>query len=77
MAPRYQGSGVTISIQITCDVYGEQRKETNHWFKVTSSPHFSHVVITPFPAGQKTQRGGTKIVCGRECPHKMIDRMIQ
>jgi hypothetical protein len=68
------------SVQITCDVCGRVKQETNHWFKAVVDP------VHPNPAGIAFGTSAAEVgdsdlkiehICGQECLHKRLSRWIE
>jgi len=55
---------------ISCDICGEEKKQTNHWFVVCEQA--GEVRVSAFNSRTRL-RTGDKHLCGATCMHKLLD----
>lgn len=60
---------MSIETTYACDVCGEIRGESNHWFEVVE--HAGNIALAKF-LGRRTARQ----VCGSKCAHALLDRWL-
>jgi hypothetical protein len=58
---------------IFCDICGEEKEQTNHWFVAyTENGDFHISVLNP----SKSVNPVAKHLCGQNCMHKMLDEFL-
>ena len=61
----------------TCDVCGQQKQETNHWFMLFE--HLDKLVITTWVTSDPTahkKAANVKHVCGEGCAQKALSKWM-
>jgi hypothetical protein len=67
------------SVQITCDVCGRAKGETNHWFKAVVDRTVEVPVGIAFGTSEANAEGTGLVlehICGEACLHKRLSRWI-
>jgi hypothetical protein len=62
----------------TCDVCGVQKKESNHWFRLSSPQKLDYYLIVGFhlfPWSSKEMELELHI-CSSECAHKKLEEFL-
>lgn len=58
---------------ISCDICGNEKRQTNHWFVVCE--HGGELRLSGWNSRLRS-RAGAKHLCGQTCLHKLIDEFI-
>jgi hypothetical protein len=61
-----------IQESVTCDVCGENKLETHHWFMALE--HKGTLKISSW--GKLTTRSSMKHLCGQTCVHRFVDSFL-
>lgn len=58
---------------ISCDICGNEKRQTNHWF--VAYEHAGELRVSGWNSRARS-RAGTKHLCGQTCVHKLVDEFI-
>lgn len=67
------GRSVVIRLAISCDICGEEKKQTNHWF--VAYEHSGELRIGGWKS-RYCKRTGSRHLCGQTCLHKLMDEFM-
>jgi hypothetical protein len=62
-----------IRLAISCDICGNEKRQTNHWFAVYEQA--GELRLTGWNSRVRL-RAGAKHLCGQICLHKLVDEFI-
>lgn len=72
-----------IKSVVICDVCSTVKNETNHWFRIFQFMEKGELVelkILPYSNNSKVQQESfispAKDICGKECLHKIVDKLL-
>lgn len=58
---------------VSCDICGEEKEQTNHWFVAYAEGGDFHVSgLNP----SNSLKPGAKHLCGENCVHKLLDEFL-
>lgn len=58
---------------ISCDICGNEKRQTNHWF--VAYEHAGELRVSGWNSRARSKTG-TKHLCGQTCLHKLVDEFI-
>ena len=66
------------SVQVTCNICGAIKRDTNHWFVAREEPRLGSLIL--MPAGSEEDLKGSYILadlCGEECVTRVVQQWLR
>ena len=69
-----------IAPQVTCDVCGAEKRETNHWLVAVTYAELAGIAFIPADIAEGTRGtndGRYEDICGHACAHKRFSQWLE
>lgn len=68
------GASMSRAVQITCDVCGKQKQESNHWFTIAAESPRKFTIMAGTISDERKE--GDSDLCGEACVLKKVSELI-